>query len=86
MSACPTGCGHNVKEGQLLCRLCWRLVPVPLRREVWRTWRAVLRGPADAIAADAFRLGMECMGEYQVAAERATNAARERQIKRELRA
>ncbi len=86
IGACPTGCGHQVRPGHLLCRLCWRLVPVPLQREMMRAWRAVMRGPGTAPAEEALRLGMQRMDEYKAAAERATNAARERQIKRELRA
>ena len=81
MSACPTGCGHKVREGDLLCRLCWRLVPRLLQQDVLRTWRATQRQhevtPQEQTRA---------IRAWREAAERATNAARERQIKRELRA
>lgn len=48
MSACPTGCGRQVRRGHLMCGACWHQVPTHLQRDVYRTWRAYTREPTDA--------------------------------------
>jgi hypothetical protein len=56
--ACPGGCGNqDVSAHQLTCRRCWYRVPVELRDDVWRTFRArrasfaSMRAHAEAILA-----------------------------------
>jgi len=38
---CPTGCGRNVKIGNIMCAPCWHLVPRELQTPVWAAWRAL---------------------------------------------
>jgi hypothetical protein len=33
------GCQHLVKRGHLMCVDHWRMVPSPLARAVWATWK-----------------------------------------------
>lgn len=34
------GCGLVIDRGLLMCRDHWFMVPAPIRRAVWRGWRA----------------------------------------------
>ena len=82
MSTCPTDCGANVQAGHLMCRHCWSLVPKTLQTEVYSTWRSLNRSlHAAGNPHYAGRLAV-----YESAAGAAVNSARERLIKRELRA
>ena len=60
MKACPIpGCATNVRPGYLMCREHWSEVPLPMRRDVNRTWRAYLtaRGQEHfAVARIAYRM------------------------------
>ena len=47
MSACPTGCGRSVRAGHLMCGPCWSLVPGPIQKAVYRTWRAFNAGTGE---------------------------------------
>ena len=39
---CPIpGCATRVNSGLLMCGHHWGLVPRPIQREVWSTWRAL---------------------------------------------
>lgn len=43
---CPVrGCRGLRKPQQLLCRPCWRMVPIPLQRQVYAAYDAVKAGP-----------------------------------------
>lgn len=33
------GCQHLVRRGHLMCVDHWRMVPAPLQRAVWSTWK-----------------------------------------------
>lgn len=47
-SMCPVdGCKRSVREHDMLCADCWKLVPKNLRDEVWRTWKARETGPRE---------------------------------------
>jgi hypothetical protein len=84
--ACPAGCGREQPAGMLMCLICWRAVPIPLRRDVNRAWREVQTLPRGVDAAEAHRLGMARVEEYRKARDAAIAAARERLIKKELKA
>ena len=53
MSACPVpDCTAHTQPGRLLCLPHWRLVPYPLQKDVWNTWRAYTKASgADALLA-----------------------------------
>lgn len=55
MTDCPTGCDRAVAPGQLLCRPCWSLVPKPIQRDVYATWRKWQRNLGDVDAMEAYR-------------------------------
>ena len=43
--ACPVpGCGAPAKNGHLMCRTCWFIVPKYIRLSVNRTWRTFRKG------------------------------------------
>lgn len=52
--ACPTGCGRAQPEGKVMCAPCWREVPKPLQRDVYRTWRKWRRDFGDTEAFTAY--------------------------------
>lgn len=41
-SCCAPGCPRKTPMIVLFCRTHWGMVPVPLQRDVMRTWRAYL--------------------------------------------
>lgn len=42
---CPVeDCPSDARDGQLLCRRHWFLVPRDLRDDVWRTYKGLLAG------------------------------------------
>ena len=43
-----TGCQRLIARGHLMCNEHWRMVPAPLRREVWVAWRVLRRTPTIA--------------------------------------
>lgn len=48
MLACPVGCGRSRRRAaELLCPICWRKVPKPLQRAVYRAWDARQKSPRD---------------------------------------
>ena len=53
LGICPApGCNTAVPLDRFLCRPHWYSLPAPLRRDVWRTWRARLaHRTADTIRA-----------------------------------
>ena len=72
LEPCPVhGCAGTKKRGQLMCRCCWFAIPVRLRRDVNRTWRAFNGKPAgDPERRDLYR-------RYLSSRESAINAAGE---------
>lgn len=41
LDACPTGCGRSADLfAYVMCARCWRKVPKPLQRAVYRAWDA----------------------------------------------
>lgn len=83
MSNCPTECGRTVAKGQLMCDQCWRLVPAPLRAEVNQEWRAYIQ-VVRARPATNFEQRIKRIRTLRTAQDRATHAAREQMILREL--
>lgn len=73
MSAPATGqcsaCGKAVPRGRLMCAAHWRLVPLALQRDVWRTRGAFQhrRDPQHAL---------RLLAEYRQAADAATDCVR----------
>ena len=89
MSACPTDCGGSVRLGHVMCARCWALVPKRVQHEVWRTYRAFERGAyrtKEMALAQSLAEIRPLAAEYHKARETAIASARERLIKRELRA
>ncbi len=69
-----------------MCLACWRSVPKPLQLDVLRTWKAVQTRPRGDDAAEIYKCGMARVAVYRKARDAAIAAARERLIKKELRA
>ena len=75
---CPCDdCTTQVRRGLLMCLPHWRMVPAPLQREVYRTFRGWSRAPLGE--------GSELRKEYFKVVDQAINAVREKEIKRALR-
>lgn len=53
---------------KLLCLNCWRLVPAPLQRDVYRTWRALNAAVGKA--------RLPALAQYRVARDAAIEAVR----------
>lgn len=64
-----SACGKTVPRGRLMCVAHWRLVPLPMQRDVWRTWGAFQRrqDPTGAL---------RLLSEYRQAADAATGYVR----------
>lgn len=58
-------CGKPVPRGRLMCAPHWRLVPLPLQREVWAAWGSFQ-------AAESAHRSLRCMALYRKAADAAT--------------
>lgn len=56
---CPTGCGRQHREGQLMCRTCWFEVPKELRNAVNSTWRKAKASDWDLAAVRAWKAARE---------------------------
>lgn len=71
------GCDKQIAINLLMCMAHWRLVPRPLQRDVYRTFRALLPTPDE--------VGSGPIKAYRAAVKHAINAVREKEIKRALR-
>jgi len=75
MNICAAeGCRVACARHHLMCLPHWRMVPAPLQREVWETWRAWSR-----------KGGGNIYEAYQSARGQAIAAVREKEIKKHLR-
>lgn len=62
---CCSVCGKAIPSGRLMCVSDWRLVPAPMQRDVWRTWKAF----QDRTSAFS---GLRALADYRVASDAAT--------------
>ena len=60
------GCGAAIVNTMLMCRECWHQVPRSLRRDVWRTYRAIERSEARVVG--------KAIAEYRQACAAASEA------------
>lgn len=67
-------CGRSIPAGRLMCVSDWRLVPLQMQRDVWRTWKAFQNRES------AFN-GLRRLAEYRQASDAATTYVRSIQPK-----
>lgn len=76
-NCCAEGCTRPIARSLLMCMTHWRMVPAPLQRDVYRTYRAWDRAPVGEALA--------LRKAYLKAAREAVTAVREKEIKRQAR-
>lgn len=72
------GCDRQVAREKFMCIDHWRMVPMNLKREVWRVWRRFNSAQRTRM------LTMTEVKELRTAQANATTAVREKEIKRQL--
>jgi len=78
---CPTDCGRSRAIGNLMCPVCWHLVPLELQRPVWVAWRQLNKARDKGYDA---RAVLTLAREHQQASDEAITYVKQRISQKEL--